>query len=171
MNISELRAQFIQGTYTPTMLMEQVFLVIKNKDREIKAFLEIYKETALAQAQVATAPGRGVESVADVEGARPGRVVSRHGARFRLPGASGLRPCCRRAALVAAPRPLRPHDSLRNRCPTSGEKQVWVAMCAVACRCVPQTERWWRTLTVGGTHGRSVHGSAGGRHVELSQTL
>ena len=54
MNISKLRAQFIAGTLTPTMLMEQVFAVIEEKDATIKAFLATYKEKAMAQAALAT---------------------------------------------------------------------------------------------------------------------
>lgn len=55
MNISELRTQFIAGTLTPTMLMEQVFAVIEQDDTEIHAFLETYKTDALEQAKQATA--------------------------------------------------------------------------------------------------------------------
>jgi aspartyl-tRNA(Asn)/glutamyl-tRNA(Gln) amidotransferase subunit A len=54
MNVTELRAQFIAGTFTPTMLMEQVFSVIEEKDSEINAFLDTYKAEALEQARDAT---------------------------------------------------------------------------------------------------------------------
>ena len=54
MNIANLRAQFIAGNFTPTMLMEQVFSVISEKDTAINAFLATYKDDALAQAKIAT---------------------------------------------------------------------------------------------------------------------
>jgi aspartyl-tRNA(Asn)/glutamyl-tRNA(Gln) amidotransferase subunit A len=54
MNISELRSQFIAGTLTPTMYMEQVFSVIEQKDTDIHAFLDTYKSEAMEQATVAT---------------------------------------------------------------------------------------------------------------------
>ncbi len=54
MNITHLRAQFVSGTFTPTMLMEQVFAVIEDKDQLVNAFLAVYKETAFAEAALAT---------------------------------------------------------------------------------------------------------------------
>jgi aspartyl-tRNA(Asn)/glutamyl-tRNA(Gln) amidotransferase subunit A len=55
MNIANLRTQFIQGDFTPTLLIEQVFAVIEDKDAEIHAFLATYKDAAIAEASVATA--------------------------------------------------------------------------------------------------------------------
>lgn len=54
MTISELRAKFIAGTFTPLQMMEEVFLVIEKKDTEVHAFLEIYKEEAIEKAREAT---------------------------------------------------------------------------------------------------------------------
>jgi aspartyl-tRNA(Asn)/glutamyl-tRNA(Gln) amidotransferase subunit A len=54
MNIAELRKQFIQGDFTPTHLMEQVFSLIEAKDTDIHAFLETYKDEAMSEAKVAT---------------------------------------------------------------------------------------------------------------------
>ncbi len=54
MNIANLRAQFIAGNFTPTMLVEQAFSVISEKDSAINAFLATYKDDALAQAKIAT---------------------------------------------------------------------------------------------------------------------
>ncbi|MEM9336361.1 MAG: Asp-tRNA(Asn)/Glu-tRNA(Gln) amidotransferase subunit GatA [Patescibacteria group bacterium] len=53
MTIAELRAQFITGTYTPTQAVADVFKVIKEKDGEIHAFLEVY-EDVLKEAEQAT---------------------------------------------------------------------------------------------------------------------
>ncbi len=54
MDITQLRAQFIDGTLTPFMYMEQVFSLIEEKDSDIHAFLDTYKTEALEQAKVAT---------------------------------------------------------------------------------------------------------------------
>ena len=54
MNITHLRAQFVSGTFTPTMLMEQVFAVIEDKDPVVNAFLAVYKESAFAEAALST---------------------------------------------------------------------------------------------------------------------
>jgi aspartyl-tRNA(Asn)/glutamyl-tRNA(Gln) amidotransferase subunit A len=53
MTIAEIRAQFILGTYTPTQALEDAYAVIKEKDGEIHAFLDVY-EDARAQAAEAT---------------------------------------------------------------------------------------------------------------------
>jgi len=53
MTIAQLRAQFKEGTYTPTQAVEECLRVIKEKDGEIHAFLEVYEE-ALDQAKIAT---------------------------------------------------------------------------------------------------------------------
>lgn len=54
MTIAQLREKFIKGTYTPVQAVEEAFAVIKQKDGEIHAFLDIY-EDALQEAAVATA--------------------------------------------------------------------------------------------------------------------
>ncbi len=54
MNVSQLRSQFIAGTFTPTQFMEQIFSVIEQKDNEVHAFLDTYKAEALEQAKIAT---------------------------------------------------------------------------------------------------------------------
>lgn len=54
MNILELRAKFIAGTFTPTQAMEEVFSVIEKSDTDVHAFLEIYKQEALQKAKEAT---------------------------------------------------------------------------------------------------------------------
>jgi aspartyl-tRNA(Asn)/glutamyl-tRNA(Gln) amidotransferase subunit A len=51
--ISELRAAFISGTYTPIQAVEESFRVIAEKNEEINAFLDIY-EDAREAAQRAT---------------------------------------------------------------------------------------------------------------------
>jgi aspartyl-tRNA(Asn)/glutamyl-tRNA(Gln) amidotransferase subunit A len=53
MTIIELRNKFIEGSYTPVEAVRDAFAVIKQKDGEIHAFLEIYEE-ALEEAKVAT---------------------------------------------------------------------------------------------------------------------
>ena len=52
--IAQLREKFIAGEYTPTDAVEAAFAVIEEKDGEIHAFLDTYKEDALAQAKEAT---------------------------------------------------------------------------------------------------------------------
>jgi len=52
--IAKMRAEFIAGTYTPTQAVEDAFVVIEEKDGEIHAFLDTYKDDALAQAAEAT---------------------------------------------------------------------------------------------------------------------
>ena len=52
--ISELRTKFIAGDYTPTEAVKASMAVIKEKDGEIHAFLDVY-EDALKEAEVATA--------------------------------------------------------------------------------------------------------------------
>lgn len=54
MTIFELRAQFITGTYTPTQAVADSLAVIKEKDGEIHAFLEVYETEAIAAAAAAT---------------------------------------------------------------------------------------------------------------------
>jgi aspartyl-tRNA(Asn)/glutamyl-tRNA(Gln) amidotransferase subunit A len=44
MTITELRKRFVAGTYTPTEAVEDAFRVIKEKDGEIHAFLDVYEE-------------------------------------------------------------------------------------------------------------------------------
>ena len=51
--VSDLRAKFIAGTYTPTEAVKAAFAVIKERDTEIHAFLATYDE-ALKEAEVAT---------------------------------------------------------------------------------------------------------------------
>ncbi len=53
MTIAELRAKFITGDYTPVHAVKDAFALIKEKDGEIHAFLELYDD-ALEAAQVAT---------------------------------------------------------------------------------------------------------------------
>lgn len=52
--VTKLREQFISGETTPVLIMEEVFAVIEEKDPEIHAFLDTYKEEALAAAAEAT---------------------------------------------------------------------------------------------------------------------
>lgn len=54
MDIATLRAEFIAGTRTPTQLLEELFSVIDEKDVEIHAFLDVYKEDARVEAAHAT---------------------------------------------------------------------------------------------------------------------
>lgn len=51
--ISDLRAKFIAGDYTPVDAVEEVLAVIKEKDDDIHAFLDVY-EDALDEAKKAT---------------------------------------------------------------------------------------------------------------------
>jgi len=53
MTIKELRAQFVAGTKTPLEVVEEVFAVINEKNKEIHAFLDVYEE-ARSEAQAAT---------------------------------------------------------------------------------------------------------------------
>lgn len=53
MTISELREKFIAGTYTPLEAVNDALAIIKEKDGEIHAFLEVY-EDAIEAAKVAT---------------------------------------------------------------------------------------------------------------------
>lgn len=52
--VTELRAKFIAGTYTPTEAVENSLKKIKEQDGEIHAFLHVY-EDALDEAKLATA--------------------------------------------------------------------------------------------------------------------
>lgn len=54
MTITELRAKFIEGSYTPLDAVKEVFAVLKEKDVQIHAFLETFEAEALAQAEAAT---------------------------------------------------------------------------------------------------------------------
>lgn len=54
MTISELRARFIQGDYTPVDALEAARAVIAERDPEVHAFLDVYDD-ALAAAEHATA--------------------------------------------------------------------------------------------------------------------
>jgi aspartyl-tRNA(Asn)/glutamyl-tRNA(Gln) amidotransferase subunit A len=51
--ITELRKRFVAGTYTPSEALEDAFAVIKEKDGEIHAFLDVY-EDAREEAKRAT---------------------------------------------------------------------------------------------------------------------
>ena len=53
MTIAKLRAQFIEGSYTPVDAVAKALEVIKEKDGEIHAFLDVYEE-ARKEAEVAT---------------------------------------------------------------------------------------------------------------------
>jgi aspartyl-tRNA(Asn)/glutamyl-tRNA(Gln) amidotransferase subunit A len=53
MTITQLRQKFIDGSYTPLQAVEESLKVIKEKDGEIHAFLDVY-EDALKEAEVAT---------------------------------------------------------------------------------------------------------------------
>lgn len=52
--VSELRAAFIAGDTTPTAVVQATFALIKEKDADIHAFLDVYEEEALAAADAAT---------------------------------------------------------------------------------------------------------------------
>lgn len=52
MTIQELRNQFIAGTLSPLDVVEEVFRVIKERDHEVHAFLEVYEE-AKEEARIA----------------------------------------------------------------------------------------------------------------------
>lgn len=54
MTISDLRTQFIAGTYTPTEAVEAALAVIKERDDDVHAFLAVYETEARAQAAAAT---------------------------------------------------------------------------------------------------------------------
>lgn len=54
MTIAELRTKFISGTYTPIDAINESLAVIEEKDEDIHAFLDVYKEDALKQAEEAT---------------------------------------------------------------------------------------------------------------------
>jgi len=53
MTIAELRAKFITGDYTPVDAVQDALILIKEKDGEIHAFLEVYDD-ALEAAEIAT---------------------------------------------------------------------------------------------------------------------
>jgi aspartyl-tRNA(Asn)/glutamyl-tRNA(Gln) amidotransferase subunit A len=53
--ISDLRAAFLSGVTTPTVVVTEALAVIERSDGEINAFLEVYKEQAIAAAAAATA--------------------------------------------------------------------------------------------------------------------
>lgn len=53
LTIASLRARFIEGSYTPTQAVEDFFALIKERDGEIHAFLEVY-ESARDDAKRAT---------------------------------------------------------------------------------------------------------------------
>jgi aspartyl-tRNA(Asn)/glutamyl-tRNA(Gln) amidotransferase subunit A len=53
MTITTLRKKFIEGTYTPTEAFDAMMAVIKEKDSDINAFLDVYDD-ARAEAEVAT---------------------------------------------------------------------------------------------------------------------
>ena len=55
MTISDLRTQFIAGTYTPTQAVEAALAIIEKRDGEVSAFLAVYAQEARAEAAVATA--------------------------------------------------------------------------------------------------------------------
>src|SRR5690606_4488004 len=63
MTISELRKKFLAGETTPTAAVAESLSVIKEKDVDIHAFLDVY-EDAMAEAEAATkayADGKGEE--------------------------------------------------------------------------------------------------------------
>lgn len=51
MTISELRKKFVAGSYTPVDAVKDALAVIKEKDGEIHAFLEVYEDALLAAEQ------------------------------------------------------------------------------------------------------------------------
>lgn len=51
--VSELRAKFIAGTLTPTEAVKAALAIIKEKDSEIHAFLDVYEADALEMAKAA----------------------------------------------------------------------------------------------------------------------
>ncbi|MCA9358361.1 Asp-tRNA(Asn)/Glu-tRNA(Gln) amidotransferase subunit GatA [Candidatus Kaiserbacteria bacterium] len=55
MTISELRAKYISGELSPVAVVKDTLAVIKEKDGEIHAFLEVYEEDALKAAEAAAA--------------------------------------------------------------------------------------------------------------------
>jgi len=54
MTVTELRAQFVLGTYTPTDAVRDALAVIVGKDEVIHAFLAVYEEDAMKEAAEAT---------------------------------------------------------------------------------------------------------------------
>lgn len=60
MTITELRKKFLEGSYTPTDALSDALGVIKDRDEEIHAFLDVYddaKEAALAATRVIAEKG------------------------------------------------------------------------------------------------------------------
>ncbi len=57
--ISELRAAFIAGTYTPTEAIEESFTVIAEKNPDINAFLDVYEDARSAAALATEAYKQG----------------------------------------------------------------------------------------------------------------
>ena len=55
MTVSELRAQYIAGTYSPVTAVEEALRVIKERDGDIHAFIDVYGDEALAAAKAAEA--------------------------------------------------------------------------------------------------------------------
>ncbi len=53
MTITELRKKFISGEYTPLQAWEETMKVIEERDGEVHAYLEVYKDTK-AEAELAT---------------------------------------------------------------------------------------------------------------------
>ena len=53
MTIAELRKKFVDGSYTPTQAVEDALTLIKEKDKEIHAFLDVY-ESAIEEAKEST---------------------------------------------------------------------------------------------------------------------
>ena len=54
MTVSQLRKKFIEGSYTPLQAVQESLAIIKEKDGDIHAFLDVY-EDALKEAEIATA--------------------------------------------------------------------------------------------------------------------
>jgi len=54
MTISKLRAAFCAGTDTPTQAVERALAVIDERDSQIHAFIDVYRESAVAAAKEAT---------------------------------------------------------------------------------------------------------------------
>lgn len=54
MTLSELQTAFRNGTCTPSEVLEDCLMVIKEKDSAVKAFIDVYEEEARQEAAVAT---------------------------------------------------------------------------------------------------------------------
>jgi aspartyl-tRNA(Asn)/glutamyl-tRNA(Gln) amidotransferase subunit A len=54
MTIEQLRKKFVEGSYTPVDAINDALKIIKEKDDDIHAFLDVYEKDALRQAEEAT---------------------------------------------------------------------------------------------------------------------